>query len=631
MAVEVHESIRYCTDRDIKLTARPYWRAPPRLLVSDFADQELIVTSGPLASGKWRTSFMPYQRGILDAFFEPGVEYVVVQASSQVGKTTAAVVLVAYHMAHDPCTILVVEPTVKPMAEDFSKNRLEPIIDASPILRETVSKKRSKDSQNTTLAKAFKGGSLSIGGANSAASLAARTIRFLVLDEVERYPYELAGEGSTIQIAIKRTAAYGSQRRVFISSSPTLKGGPIDVWYERGDQRRYHVPCPSCGYMHAYQWKNVVWENDDPATARLRCPACDYRITNAERVAVLEKGEWRPAQTERADKSIVSFHIWEAYSPLSSLSQMVADFLFALKAKDAGDSSRLHTWMNTTLGEAIEPYIGEKIDSRGLLLRKESYGDFEVPGSVACLTMSIDTQDDRLEVLITGWGPGEEAWFVDRHVLDGDTSASPLDTTRATPWTHLDELLDRTYRHPAGNMQISATCIDSGGHRTERVYEWVYRHQSRRVFAIIGRSDDRPLVSSPSLKRWGRGERQVSLYTIGIDAAKRLLFDRLKVEEPGPGYIHFPSVDWCDDEFARQLTSERLVTKRERGRPKQVWEPVRARNEALDLYVYGLAALRLLNPGDLRLVLERLRNPDTVAAPAARPRRRVGRSKYLGR
>ena len=96
---------------------------------------------------------MPYQAGILDAFFEPGIEIVVLQASSQVGKTSAAVVMVAYHIVHDPCPILVVEPTVDPMAKDFSKNRLDPIIAASPPLRDSVSKKRAKDSSNTMLQK----------------------------------------------------------------------------------------------------------------------------------------------------------------------------------------------------------------------------------------------------------------------------------------------------------------------------------------------------------------------------------------------------------------------------------------------------------------------------------------------
>ena len=115
---------------------RSGWAPPPLLTVSEFCDRELVVTTGPLAGTHWQTDFAPYQRGILDALHEPGVEYVAVRGSSQFGKTSIAVAVVAYHIAHDPCPILIVEPTVDPMARDFAKNRLDPVIAASPRLRE---------------------------------------------------------------------------------------------------------------------------------------------------------------------------------------------------------------------------------------------------------------------------------------------------------------------------------------------------------------------------------------------------------------------------------------------------------------------------------------------------------------
>ncbi len=201
---------------------RDAYRLPPDYRVSDFCDAELIVPTGPLAGTRWRTDFAPYQRGILDAFHEPGVELVAVMGSSQWGKTPIALNLVAYHVAHDPCPILVVQPTRDPMAKDFSLNRLDPLIAATPMLAERVSKKRAKQSSNTTFLKTYRGGLLAIAGANSASSLASRSIRLLILDEVDRYPMELPGEGNTIEIALKRTATYAGRRRVLLISSPTM-------------------------------------------------------------------------------------------------------------------------------------------------------------------------------------------------------------------------------------------------------------------------------------------------------------------------------------------------------------------------------------------------------------------------
>lgn len=605
----------YITDEDLLRHALPVFLPPPRLRVSEFADAHLIVPNGPRAGSRWQTSYMPYQTGILDAFFEPGIEIVVLQASSQVGKTSTALVMVAYHAAHDPCPILVVEPTVDPMARDFSKNRLEPIIDATPILRETFSKKRAKDATNTLLQKTFRGGSLSIGGANSAASLAARTIRLLLLDEIDRYPAELPGEGATIQIALKRTAAFRGRRRICMYSSPTMKGAPIDTWFHRGDQRRFYVPCPSCGYKHPYLWKNVIWQGKDPSTARLHCPSCDHAIDDAERVAILQHGEWRPENPARTERSIVSFHLWEAYSPLSSLSEIVSGFLAAMKAKEEEhDASLLHTWINTTLGEPIEPYDGESVKSETLLDRCEDYAGVEAPAGVACLTMGVDVQDDRLEALVIGWGPGEESWLVDRQLLTGDTS-------KPEPWKMLDDLLVRTYIHASGQrLDIKATCIDSAGHRTDMVYDYAARQAGRRVFAIIGRDGLRPIVSSPSPKRWGRNQRPVALYTIGVDAAKALIVPRLQLPPPGRGAIHFPLADWCDNELAKQLTSERLITKWVKGVPSQEWRQIRARNEALDGFVYALGALRLLHP-NLELLAEQLAGIEPPPKPPTPPRR----------
>lgn len=621
--------IEYAKAGDILKSVRALWAPPPELLVSEFADEHLIVTSGPLATSRWTTAFMPYQAGILDAFFEPGIEIVVLQASSQVGKTSAAVVMVAYHIVHDPCPILVVEPTVDPMARDFSKNRLEPIIQSCSLLRDVVATKRAKDSSNTMLQKTFKGGSLSIGGANSAASLAARTIRLLILDEIDRYPPELAGEGATIQIALKRTKAYRSRRRVMMLSSPTLKGAPIDSWFHRGDQKRFYVPCPDCGYMHPFRWANVKWNDGDASTARLYCPSCDCAIDDARRVAILAMGEWRAEKPDRRDKYISSFHLWEAYSPLSSLTEIVSDFLSAREAQKAGDASHMHTFQNTTLGEAIELDEGEGVDSSMLIARREEFAA-EAPAGVACITMGVDVQDDRLEAMVIGWGVGEESWLIDRQTLPGDTS-------QPEPWKMLDELLGAEYKHESGQMlQILASCVDSGGHRTTLVYDYCARQAARRVYAIIGRDGQRPIVSSPSPRKWGLNRRKVPLYTIGVDSAKAIWVSRFRITEKGRGYVHIPIAEWADEELAAQLTSERLVTKWHKGIPRQIWQLTRPRNDALDCVVYGLAALRLIHP-NLDTLGQRILNPSAPKTSPAKPKskpwldsqRRGGRGGWL--
>lgn len=591
---------------------RSIWAPPPRLTVSEFADAELIVPIGPLEGTKWRTSTAPYQRGVVDAFEEPGVEHVAVMTSAQVGKTSLLLNLLAYHIAHDPCTALVVEPQKEDMAKDFSKNRLDVLIDRTPMLRDKVSKRREKGGSSTTYLKTFRGGMVAIAGANSASSLASRPIRLLLLDEIDRYPPELRGEGDTIAVAMKRTTAYRGRRRIVMSSSPTMRDAPIDTWYRRGDQRKYFVPCPECGDMHTYRWENVRWEDDDPATARLVCPSCDHAMDDVERVEQLAYGEWRPT-AESKRPNLVSFHLWEAYSPFSSLAEIVTGFLEARKKQKAGDSAEMHAFQNTTLGEPVEDVEGEGVDAQPILLRREEYAA-SVPARACLLTAGVDTQDDRLEVLVVGWGPGEESWLIDHRDLWGDTSQDG-------PWKLLEEVLAHEYEHASGQrLPISAVGLDTAGHRTTEAYAFCLKLAARRVYACIGREGERPIVSAPAKPRRGPGARKVPLYTIGVDAAKALLMSRLKIERkdpdvPSPGYIHIPQQVWANEEFVAQLTSERLKTTWRSGRPKTRWVKTRTRNEALDLYVLATWALRRLRP-DLGLVAERL------ADPAARPKTR---------
>ena len=65
-------------------------RPPPELTISDWADQNRQLSSEASAEpGQWRTSRAEYQRGIMEAISDAGVERVVIMSSSQVGKALA--------------------------------------------------------------------------------------------------------------------------------------------------------------------------------------------------------------------------------------------------------------------------------------------------------------------------------------------------------------------------------------------------------------------------------------------------------------------------------------------------------------------------------------------------------------
>jgi len=579
---------------------------PPRpLTVSQWADEfRMLSPEASAEPGRWDTSRAPYQRAIMDAIGDPLIDTVVVMSSAQIGKTEILCNFIGYRMDLDPGPMLLIQPTLE-MAEAFSKDRLDPMLRDSPTLRAKV-RLNKRDASNTIRHKAFPGGHLTLAGSNSPAGLASRPIRDVLADEVDRW--DVSEEGDPLALAKKRTTTFWNRKHLIVST-PTIKGiSRIEAKFEESDQRRFYVACPHCDHRHVLEWKYVKWTSGNPETAHLVCPSCGCEIDEAGRSVMLRDPQPRAAAPFRG---VAGFHVWEAYSPWRRLSDIVADFLEAKKSPET-----LQVFINTSLGETWEEQ-GEQAQGHVLLARRERYAH-QVPEGACFLTMGVDTQDDRLEALIMGWGPGEESWVIDYRIIPGDPQ-------RPEPWVALDEILNGSFQHATGTrLQIGSTCVDTAGHRTQYAYDYVGKRQHQRVYAIIGRDgSDRPIVSSPAQKRSGKDPRKVALYTVGVDTCKALVYSRLRITERGSGFVHLPMEydtgnehhAGVDEEFIAQLTAEKLITKHKSGVPHRVWVQTRPRNEALDMFVYAVAALRLARP-DLPALATAL-NPDR---PQPQPR-----------
>ncbi len=552
----------------------------------------------------------------MDAVTDPRVETVVVMSASQCGKTETVNNVVGYHVDQEPCPMLLIQPTLE-MGQAWSKDRFAPMLRDTPALRGKVRDARSRDSANTIMHKVFPGGHITIAGSNSAASLAMRPVRIVLCDEVDRYPASAGTEGDPVNLAFKRATTFWNRKRV-VTSTPTIKGASrIERFWEGSDKRRYHVPCPHCGEFQALWWKNLKWERDEAERLKFVvyvCEHCSRQITDADKPLMLRRGEWRASAPFTGT---AGFHLNELYSPWVSFEQMAAGFLDAKR-----DPQTLQVWINTSLGETWEEGAEGGVDTGTLFARREEYphvseGGRQViaaPEKVLVLTAGVDVQDDRLEVEVVGWGIGEESWNVDYLTLFGDPAKGKV-------WEELDDALKSTYPHESGiRLRISAACIDTGGHHTQQVYSFVKPRQNARIFAIKGaNTPGRPVVGRPSVNN----SQRVKLFPIGVDTAKEVVFTRLKIDEPGYGYCHFPLER--DEEYFAQLTAERPVTRFYKGVQSRSWVKGRTRNEALDCRVYALGALYILNP-NFPMIAERLEEQAArVEQPAAQPQKQPDR------
>jgi len=560
------------------------------MTVSQWADQNRILPKASAEPGRWRTSRAPYLQGVMDAVADPAIHTIVVVSSAQIGKTEAILNTIGYIIDRAPGPILYLMPTLE-MSHALSKDRLAPMVADTPCLSGKVTDPKSKESGNTLLHKIFPGGHITLAGANSPASLASRPVRYAFMDEVDRFPASAGSEGDPVTLAIARTRTFWD-RKILMTSTPTVKGlSRIETAYEGSDQRRYQVPCPHCGEFQVLTWSQVVFaEKDerghrDPAATTIACAHCGCALTEADRLRMIPQGRW---VATAPFNGVAGFHLWEIYSPWTSLADMTTRWRAA--AREGQESIRVV--VNTMLGESYEE-AGEQTKPEGLISRVEDYGP-AVPAPACVLTAGVDVQKNRLEVVVNAWGQGRESWNMDYRVLHGDTSQPDL-------WAELDQYLQRAWPHESGNqLRILCTCIDSGD-MTDTVYKFTAPRARRFVFPVKGISTlGAPLVKLPS-SSGGRKtlarKMDALLHTVNPDQAKRLIYSWLALTPPrpgdsSPGFMHFPRAR--DAEYFGQLTAEKMVTRISKGVSRREWVKTQPRNEVLDCTVYALAALEIL-------------------------------------
>lgn len=567
------------TLRQVMQAAVANFAPPPDLKVSEWADMHRKLSQGVSAlPGKWNTDAAPFQRGMMDAVHEDGISDIVIMAASQVGKTEVINNIVGYFIHQDPSPMLLIQPTLD-MAKTWSKDRLMPMLRDSEVFNGIIdTRDRCKD--NTQLYKKFVGGYIAIAGANSPASLASRPVRFVLVDEEDRYADSAGNEGDPSSMAKARSRTFWN--RLFVAvSSPTDQTSKISARYENSDRRKYYVPCTHCGHQQTLQWANIIFEKTEKrkicGDVHYKCEDCGALMSEGDKYDMLRKGEWR---REGESGHVAGFHINALYSPFYSWRKIVEDFL---EAQD--NLQKLKAFFNTVLAEIWQEKT-EKLDYEPLLARKEHFSDC-LPEGAVFLTCGVDVQKDRIEAEIVGWGIGKESWSIGYHILYG----SPLEKD---VWRQLTALLDSPYIHRSGViLRIDGTCIDTGGDGwTQDVYDYCRIHKYKRVFAVKGASEyGKPLVGKPSKQ----GKPPVQLFSIGTDQAKYGIAHNLRLHMPGPGYCHFPHDR--EEEWFKQLTGEQLIRKKVKGRDRHVWAPISGRrNEALDCRVYATAALAIRNP-----------------------------------
>lgn len=593
---------------------------PPIMTVSQWADAKRYVPpeENPTEPGKWRTSRAEYQRGMMDAFSDPRVNTVVFYTSAGVGKTSMLENVLGYYMDYDPCPILFVEPTEQD-ARDWSKDFLTPMIRDTPCLRMKVHEAKAKRTDNTIVHKKFPGGYLKAVGANSPRGFRRITARVVLLDEPDGYPPSAGPEGDPLGLAKKRTRNLWN-KKIGIASTPTLKDiSRIEQEWELSNKQHYYVPCPLCGFFQvlifgpksqfaglAQGYLKINGEN--PAASVYVCGNCSAELTESHKFWMVARGQWRA--TAPSVTGVSGFHINELYSTFSTWESITREWLGAKNHRE-----KLRTFINTTLGETWDEPDALTVTETMLAGRIEKYTG--CPMGVLVLTAAVDVQVDRLECKVKGWGLNSESWLIDLQKFYGSPDAKET-------WQLVDDYLLTEFPHESGiKLRIQRVFVDSG-FKSDEVYQFTGPRRRRGIYATKGFGGaGKPLIGKISRAQSYR--KGALLVPIGVDDAKKTVYDRLEVQEPGPLYMHLNQM--ATDDYLKQLTAEKQITKYTRdGVPERVWvrRVTGSRNEALDMEVMNLAAISFLNANMTVLArkqAERVKAIEALPAdvPAVRP------------
>jgi len=592
------------TEQQLKLIefGKSIIKPNPDLTGTEWADKHFFLSpESSSIPGKWETR--PWQVDILNAMTDRRAKDVVIKKPVRVGFTKLLNITHAYFIDQKPCVQLHYQPNDEE-AKGYAEDEFEPMVRdnkrVSSLIDMTATRGRTKKEKISK--KSYPNGYIEILGSQSDRNLNRRTAKVAVGDEIDTWKKEAGNTGDTITTMRRRTSDFWDRKNILGGKPVGIPYNPeeemdnntsmIDYWFQKGTQEYRWLPCPHCGTFHKFEFEDLQWEKDKdehgrtikhhPETAHFTCSSCDGEIYDHHKRDMDKNGEWRAENPEAMKDGVRSFAFWAmlSYSPNVTWPDIAREFLVAKKNRNM-----LKAFFNEVLARPFEEEF-QRSDTVGFYDRREEY-TAEVPEGVLVLTFGADVQKDRIELEVVGWGQNYESWGITYKIFFGDT-------TQPEVWEDVREfVLGKTFTHDNGDtIGIFSGCIDAG-YLTTVVGDFCKPLYSRRIFAVKGSG---VIGKDITTRKPGKTKNAAPVFTIGVNKAKDELSWHL-TSESGAGYMHFPVDDCYNEEYFKQLGSERKL-------PNGRWEKTRARNEAVDVRVYAFASLKL-GSVDLELLSQR--------------------------
>lgn len=566
------------------LDALRQMKPPEDLSVSECAEKYRILTSNTSAMpGPWRNSKTPYLNEIMDELLNYETEEITLCKCAQLGGSEALLNMLLYIILQDPSPAMIVYPTDK-LAESISENRIRPMLKSAPTVR-----KKYREYQSQKLELQFDGMYLTLAGSNSPSSLASKAIKYLFLDEVDKYPNSTAKEADPISLAKERTKTF-SNHKVYMTSTPTIRTGQIWKALENSDvEKHYFVPCPHCDELIELKFKQLKWpEGKEGMTISERadqtvyvCQECGCVITDQHKDKMLRFGRWQIVRESNVVHRRVGFWINTLYSPFVRFSEVALEFM-----SSRNDPERLQNFVNSWLAE---PWEDEqlKVSAEMVLDRQTTLPEFQVPKWARMLTGGVDVQETTMFWTIRAWGN----YITSQNICHG----------QVTSWSDIARIMNTTYQKEDGEQMVVSLCLIDSGYDADGTYDFCADNSD---WALPVKGSSHNMMSHFRLSKINKsGSRAFGMNLVLVDGNKYkdMIAARIKKENGSGSWMVY---DGCDIEYAEQITSEHKVNVKTGSRVSQRWVPKRTHhveNHYLDCCVYAFAAADILGVRSMHL------------------------------
>lgn len=569
--------------------ALQFLRPPEQLTVSEWAEKYRMLDSKSSAMpGPWSNDITPYLTGVMDEFNNYETEKIIFVKPTQIGGTEALQNMIGYIVMQDPSPTMIVYPT-DTLAKSVSENRLQPMLKATPEIAKKF------DENSSLLELQFDSMYISLTGSNSPSGLASKPIRFLMMDEVDKYPGASSKEADPIKLATERTKTFHN-KKIYITSTPTLKTGHIWKEKEAADiEKHFFVPCPHCGEYIEFKFQNIRFPDDEGMSyadraefATYVCQECGCLITDNDKHNMLKLGEWRTVRHNTKYVRNVVFWINTLYSPFVRWSDIAKEFLVS---KD--DPEDLQNFVNSWLAEAWED-TKLKTSAELVLERQTELPAYVVPQWTKLLTAGVDVQENSLYWSIRAWGE----FLTSQNIAHGQSLS----------FEEIDRIMNMQYMTEEGDPMVVNLCLIDSGDQTDIVYDFCALHSD---YALPVKGSSHAQLSHYKLSMVNKTDsRAYGMQLVLVDGGRYKDMIAGRMQRPN-GKGSWMVYSGCDMEYATQVTAEHKVNVKTPSGTKQVWQKKssHADNHYLDAEVYALAAADVMGVRTLHLVEEQQVKP----------------------